>query len=215
MTRLITVVFASTNTGKLNELTSLLEDLPVQFVSIRDVLNEPFIVNEEGDSFEENAKLKAGAACNATRMVCLADDSGLEVDVLAGRPGVRSARFAHDRATDAENNAALLRELENIEDDARHARFRCVLGLASPWESEIRCAEGRSEGTIARTPRGSGGFGYDPLFIVEGHGGRVMAELSEQEKNRVSHRGRAVRALRPLLIELLNRELDVAERISG
>jgi XTP/dITP diphosphohydrolase len=213
--RLLSIVLASSNAGKLAELSSLLLDLPVELVSIEDVLGEPFSVQEDGDTFEENAKLKARAACTATRMVCLADDSGLEVDALGGRPGVRSARFAHERATDAENNAALLRELDNVDDDARQARFRCVLALASPWQSDVRCAEGRAEGAIARTPRGSGGFGYDPLFIVEGHGVKVMAELSEQEKNRISHRGRAMRALRPLLVDLLNRELDVAERIAG
>jgi XTP/dITP diphosphohydrolase len=148
--------------------------------------------------------------------LALADDSGLEVDALGGRPGVRSARFAHERATDAENNAALLRELENIEEGARGARFRCVLALVDPWrESEALVAEGSCEGSIARAPRGNGGFGYDPLFVVAGHDGKAMAELSEADKNRVSHRARAVHALRGLLLKLVNERLDEAERIAG
>ena len=146
----------------------------------------------------------------------LADDSGLEVDALGGRPGVRSARFAHERATDAENNAALLRELENVEEGARGARFRCVLALADPWqESASYVAEGSCEGSIARAPRGNGGFGYDPLFLVSGKGDRAMAELSEDEKNRISHRALAVRSLRKILIRLVNERLDEAERIAG
>jgi XTP/dITP diphosphohydrolase len=212
---LLTMVLASSSEGKREELSALLADLPLELVGIESVLGEPFAVNEEGETFEANARLKAAAACRATGMVCLADDSGLEVDSLGGRPGVRSARFAHERATDAENNAALLRELEEFAENGRRARFRCVLALATPWDSEISCVEGRSEGSIAPTLRGSGGFGYDPLFIVEGHEGRAMAELSEQEKNEISHRGRAVAALRPLLIELINRQLDAVERIAG
>jgi XTP/dITP diphosphohydrolase len=129
---------------------------------------------------------------------------------------VRSARFAHERATDAENNAALLRELENIEEGARGARFRCVLALVNPWqESEVHVAEGSCEGNIARAPRGNGGFGYDPLFVVLGQDGKAMAELSEAEKNRVSHRGQAVQALRVILVKLVNARLDEAERIAG
>jgi XTP/dITP diphosphohydrolase len=154
--------------------------------------------------------------CRATRTLSLADDSGLEVDVLGGRPGVRSARFAHERATDAENNAALLRELENIEEQARGARFRCVLALANPWkEAEEYVAEGSCEGVIARAPRGNGGFGYDPLFLVAGQEGRAMAELSEDDKNRISHRALAVRSLRKILIRIVNERLDEAERIAG
>jgi XTP/dITP diphosphohydrolase len=149
-------------------------------------------------------------------MLALADDSGLEVDALGGRPGVRSARYASERATDAENNAALLRELEDVEDRSRAARFRCVLALANPWkESEIQIAEGTCEGAIARAPRGSGGFGYDPLFIVPDFEGRAMAELSEAEKNSISHRARAALALKPILIRALNERLDEVERIAG
>lgn len=212
MSRLLTVVLATSNEGKLAELRSLLGDLPVELVSVRDVVGDVALA-EDADTFEGNAEQKARHACRVTRMLSLADDSGLEVDALGGRPGVRTARFAHNRATDAENNAALLRELEEI--DARGARFRCVLALSSPWDEQVRFAEGRCDGAIARTPRGSGGFGYDPLFVVDECDGRAMAELGEDEKNAISHRARAVRAMRPLLVALVNAQLEQAENILG
>ncbi len=169
---LLTIVLATSNHGKLVELRALLADLPVQLRSAAELLGEQPKIVEDGATFEENALIKARAIARATRSLALADDSGLEVDALAGRPGVRSARFAHERATDAENNAALLRELSEVEEGARGARFRCVLALVDPWqESDLHVAEGSCEGSIARAPRGSGGFGYDPLFLVSGQGG--------------------------------------------
>jgi XTP/dITP diphosphohydrolase len=216
MQELLTIVLATSNHGKLLELRALLGDLPVQLRSAAEVLGEQPNIVEDGATFEENALIKARAIARLTGMLALADDSGLEVDALGGRPGVRSARFAHDRATDAENNAALLRELAEVEEGAQSARFRCVLALVDPWhESDVHVAVGSCEGSIARVPRGSGGFGYDPLFLVEGQGGKSMAELSEAEKNRVSHRGRAVQALRAILLTLINSRLDEAERIAG
>jgi XTP/dITP diphosphohydrolase len=208
-----TVVLATANEHKVAELRALLGDLPVQLVTVTDVLGEPLALAEDGTTFEENAIHKARQVCQATRLIALADDSGLEVDALGGRPGVRSARFAHERATDAENNAALLRELE--ETDERRARFRCVLALATPWSDEVKIAEGRCDGTIARDPRGSGGFGYDPLFVVDELDGRAMAELDEREKNSVSHRSRAARALHTIVLELVDAQLGDAERIAG
>jgi XTP/dITP diphosphohydrolase len=216
MLELLTIVLATSNHGKIQELRALLADLPVQFLSAAEVLGEQLSIVEDGATFEANALIKARAIAAATRTLALADDSGLEVDALGGRPGVRSARFAHERATDAENNAALLRELESFEEGARGARFRCALALVNPWrESEVHVAEGSCEGSIARAPCGSGGFGYDPLFMVSGHHGKTMAELSEADKNRVSHRARAVQALRGILLKLLNDRLDEAERIAG
>jgi XTP/dITP diphosphohydrolase len=216
MHELLTIVLATTNHGKILELRALLGDLPIQFLSMTEVLGEALSIVEDGATFEDNALIKAKAVARATRTWALADDSGLEVDALGGRPGVRSARFAHERATDAENNAALLRELENIDEGARSARFRCVLSLVNPWqESEVHVAEGSCEGSIARASRGNGGFGYDPLFVVAGQDGKAMAELSETEKNRVSHRARAVHSLRSILIRLVNDRLDEAERIAG
>jgi XTP/dITP diphosphohydrolase len=217
MLPLLQIVVASSNEGKITELRALLGDLPVQLVTTAEALGDKLAVAEDGETFEANAVIKARAVASATRMLALADDSGLEVDALGGRPGVRSARFAHDRATDAENNAALLRALEEAPaDHERKARFRCVLALASPWWGDrVRVAEGKVEGLIARDPRGSGGFGYDPLFLACEADGRSMAELGEDEKNAISHRARAVRALRPVLVELINGQLDESERIAG
>ena len=206
MSRLLTLVLATSNQGKLAELRALLEDIPVELIAIGELLDAPLDIVEDGETFEENARIKAREVCAASGLISLADDSGLEVDALGGRPGVRSARFAHDRATDAENNAALLRALDEVEEDARAARFRCVLALATPWSAEMTIVEGSVEGSIARTPRGSGGFGYDPLFVVSGVG-RAMAELDEAEKNSMSHRATAVRAIRPVVEELLERQL--------
>jgi XTP/dITP diphosphohydrolase len=210
---MLTLVLATTNEGKLQELRALLADLPVEVIGMAQVVGTSFSISETGQTFEENAVLKARAVCQATGLTAIGDDSGLEVAALGGRPGVRSRRFAHERATDAENNAALLRELTEIE--TREARFRCVLALATPFASDVRTVEGVCEGSILRAPRGSGGFGYDPLFVLDGADGRALAELSEAEKNAVSHRGRAVQALRPLLLQLLNDLLDSAERVAG
>lgn len=216
MHELLTIVLATSSHGKIQELRALLADLPVQLLSAAEVLGEQPSIVEDGATFEDNALIKARAIARLTRTLALADDSGLEVDALGGRPGVRSARFAHERATDAENNAALLRELDSVEEDARSARFRCVLALVNPWqEGDVHVAAGSCEGSIARVPRGNGGFGYDPLFVVAGHDGKAMAELSEAEKNNVSHRARAVQSLRAILVKLVNTKLDEAERIAG
>ncbi len=212
MANVLTLLFATSNEGKLGELRALFADLPVQLLPVASVLPDRAPPSEDGVTFEANAVTKARAACEATGLYALADDSGLEVKALDGRPGVRSARFAHERATDAENNAALLRELDEVADADRAARFRCVLALASPWEPErVETVEGTVEGYIARAPRGSGGFGYDPLFILPELGGRAMAELDETEKNRVSHRARAARAMRDLLVRALAKRLRECE----
>jgi XTP/dITP diphosphohydrolase len=199
-----TLVVATTNRGKLEELRALLAGLPLVVRAASEVLGDPPHVVEDGATFADNAIKKATAVARATMMLTLADDSGLEVDALDGRPGVHSARFAHARATDAENNAALLAALEARgdppESEGFRARFRCVLALLDPYTMGGRpqLVEGACEGRIGVTPRGSGGFGYDPLFRVEGTG-KTMAELTEDEKNRISHRARAFAALRPLL----------------
>jgi XTP/dITP diphosphohydrolase len=203
-----TLVVATSNRGKLEELRTLLAGLPVDVRSVAEVLREPPHVVEDGETFSANAVKKARAVAHATMMLTLADDSGLEVDALDGRPGVRSARFAHPRATDAENNAALLAALEELGDppekEGFRARFRCVLALVDPFTGggEPRIVEGTCKGTVTRTPRGSGGFGYDPLFVVD-QTETTMAELGEEEKNRVSHRGRAFALLLPVLRSVL------------
>ena len=213
-----TLVVATGNRGKLEELRALLAGLPVEVRSVGEMFEEPPVVVEDGDTFAANATKKARTVAHATMMLTLADDSGLEVDALGGRPGVRSARFAHERATDAENNAALLAALDALGDPPAPqgfcARFRCVLALLDPYTNggEPRMVEGTCEGTITRAPRGSGGFGYDPLFVVDGTD-KTMAELREDEKNRISHRARAFAALRPLLERVLYERAEHASRV--
>jgi XTP/dITP diphosphohydrolase len=212
----LSILFASTNRGKLAELSALFADLPVEILSLDAVLPQQPQVVEDGATFEENALRKARAAVDAAVMVTLAEDSGLEVDALGGRPGVRSARFAKEGATDAENNAALLSALDEIENAERTARFRCVLVLIDPWgdRDPAMVAEGCCEGSIARQASGTGGFGYDPLFVVQGHG-CTMAELAEGEKNRVSHRAAAVAAMRPEIERLIDSRVKAVARVLG
>lgn len=209
-----TLVVATHNRGKVAELRALLGELPADIITLGEALAEPLSIVENGKTFEANALIKACVVAEAAVMLTLADDSGLEVDALGGRPGVRSSRYAHDRATDAENNAALLSALADVEEEQRTARFRCVLALVDPWAqagAEPVIATGTCEGTIAREPRGTGGFGYDPLFIVGGTG-RTMAELSDAEKNTLSHRARAIAELRPKLLALLEARWSEAVR---
>lgn len=216
MAPLFDLLLATTNRGKLLELRALLADLPVEIVSLATALPGRPQAVEDGATFVDNALIKARAAASATMLVTIAEDAGLEVDALGGRPGVRSARFAGEDATDAANNAALLKAMEEVEDDQRAARFRSVMVLLDPWaegpQREI-VVDGSCEGAIARGPRGGGGFGYDPLFIVDGFG-RTMAELTEDEKNHVSHRARAIAALRPALLELVARGRAEAARLA-
>lgn len=201
------VVVATNNRGKLDELRHLLSGLDVELLSLQDISRKQISVIEDGDTFEANAIKKAREVAALTMMLTIADDSGLEVEVLGNEPGVRSARYAGERATDAENNAALLAALDAINADPHgargddfKARFRCVLALVDPLvrDGEPYVTSGTCEGTITRTPRGSGGFGYDPLFLVDGTD-KTMAELTEVEKNTISHRARAVQNLRLML----------------
>ena len=202
MTEPFSLLLATTNRGKVAELTAIFGDVGLHLVSLGGLPGKLPPVVEDGATFLDNALLKARAGAQATGMVTIAEDSGLEVDALGGRPGVRSARFAGEGATDAENNALLLSSLAEVDDDQRAARFRCVMVLVDPWSTaEPFVAEGRCEGTIAREPRGAGGFGYDPLFVVTGEG-QTMAELPEERKNEISHRARAAAALRPYLVGL-------------
>lgn len=218
MTPLFDLLLATSNRGKLVELRALLGDLPIEIVTLGTALPGKPQVAEDGATLRDNALIKARAAFVATGMVTLAEDAGLEVDALGGRPGVRSARFAGEGTTDADNNALLLKELQEVEDDQRSARFRCVMVLIDPWaDGDAReiVVEGACEGVIARAPRGGGGFGYDPLFLVAGTD-ITMAELPDGEKNRISHRARALQALRPALVDLVaRRRADVARLDRG
>jgi XTP/dITP diphosphohydrolase len=203
-----TIVVATGNPGKLREIRQVLGLLPVRVAGLGefDAVDEP---EETGTTFADNARLKARYYARATGQWCLADDSGLVVDALGGGPGVRSARYAAggfpptaDRpAIDAANNAKLLAELSDVDDEDRSARFVCHLALAD-GEAVLLEAQGTIEGRILRENRGSNGFGYDPVFYVPGLD-RTAAELSADQKNAVSHRGNAVRAFADKLREYL------------
>ncbi len=197
------IVLATTNRGKITELRELLASEPFEVVSIADATREPFDVVEDGDTFAENAIKKARAARALTGLAALADDSGLEVDALGGAPGVRSARFAHEHATDAENIAALALALRAKNLTTSPARFRCAIALVLPSEAEPIVTEAACEGSVILTPRGENGFGYDPLFVVSGKN-RTMAELASAEKNAVSHRARALAKMRDVLVARAN-----------
>ena len=155
-------------------------------------------VDENAETLAGNARLKARAICEATGTAAVADDTGLEVDALGGLPGVRSARFAGDSATDEENLRKLLKSLEAVPSDERGARFRTVAIVAFPDGKEL-VTEGVANGMIAEVPRGKGGFGYDSLFVPDEGTGLSFAEMSETEKNLISHRGKAFRLLAQLL----------------
>jgi len=187
------LVLASANAGKVAELRRILAGLDVELLDAAQVgLGE---VDETGETFAENALLKARAGTSATGWWCVADDSGLEVDALGGAPGIRSARYAGTHGDDAANLELVLERLEGVDD--RRARFVCAAALVGPAGQELT-TRGTLEGTLTAAPRGSGGFGYDPIFVPLGHT-LTTAELPPEEKDAISHRGQAFRALRPLL----------------
>lgn len=188
------LIVATHNRGKMREIAELLRDMPLEVACLADV-GPDFTVVEDGKDFAENAVKKAEAVAARYRCPALADDSGLCVDALGGRPGVYSARYAGEDATDARNNEKLLRELAGIPD--RSARFVCVMALAIPGK-ETRTVEGVCRGRIAETVKGEGGFGYDPLFIPQGYGD-TFAVLGSGVKNAVSHRAKALRRMAELL----------------
>ena len=185
-----TLLIATRNAGKLEEISRLIAGTPIQTVSLADV-GVDREVDETGETFEANSTLKASTYARLSGLPTLADDSGLEVDALGGEPGVRSSRYAGDDATDADRVAFLLGRLQNEGRGPWRARFRCVIAIA--WRhDDVELHAGVCEGMVIDTPRGSKGFGYDPVFLIPDLG-RTMAELSSVEKNRVSHRGMAVR----------------------
>jgi XTP/dITP diphosphohydrolase len=193
------LLVATRNAGKLRELRAMLEGLAVEVVAAAEC-GLVYEAEETGRTFAENAVIKAEALSRAGGLPAVADDSGLEVDALGGLPGVRSARFGADEAA---SNARLLRMLDGIPDERRTARFVSVVALAVPGRP-IVLAEGICRGVIARSPRGNGGFGYDPLFVCrDGDAGEAngltFAEMPDELKNRVSHRARAMRRLREII----------------
>lgn len=204
------LILATRNPGKLREIRQVLSDLPLTVQGLEDFpsLPEP---DETGSTFADNARLKALYYADATGQWCLADDSGLVVDALGGKPGVHSARYAADRCPpgspravlDAANNRQLLEELAAVPDERRTARFVCHLAMARPGRVLIE-TDGVIEGRLIHEPRGQNGFGYDPLFFYPPLGG-TTAQLPEDQKNEVSHRGQALRRFAAMLGEFLQR----------
>ncbi len=203
------LLFATTNPGKLRELRRLVEGAGLEVVSPADLPAPLPAVAENGDTFEENAAKKASACARASGLHALADDSGLCVDALGGAPGVRSARWSEadepglgEASRDEANNRKLLRSLAVVPPERRGAVYRAVLALAAPSGEILAAVEGTCRGRIAASGRGTGGFGYDPLFLPEARPERTMAELVPAEKDALSHRGEALRRIRPVLASL-------------
>ena len=192
------VVVASLNRAKAREIAEILaaEGLGLEVVALAD-FPDVTLPPEAGDTFAANALLKARAAAQATGLPAIADDSGLEVDALGGEPGVMSARYAGEGAGDADRYRKVLALLADVPDARRTARFRCAAAFVSPEGVEL-LAEGTCEGRLAREPTGAGGFGYDPIFVPEDYT-VTMAQLTPEQKHAISHRGRALRALVPLI----------------
>jgi len=203
------LLVATRNAGKLRELQELLRGLPVLCQSLTEMgIDEE--IPETGRTFLENAVLKAQGYARLAGLVTLADDSGLEVDALGGAPGVHSARWAGPAASDMDRIQVLLERLRDVPPERRGAQFRCVAAIATP-DGRLYTAEGSIRGRIIDEPRGSHGFGYDPVFFIP-ELGRTMAELAPEVKNRVSHRARALVAIRPALSRLAEEERAVNGR---
>ena len=191
------LLLATNNQGKAREYKSLLEGVPFELVMPAQV-GVSAEVAEVGKSFEENAVLKAATLALKSGLLTLADDSGLEVEALGGEPGVLSARYAGENASDSDRLNYLLNKLKGVPERERTARFRCVIAIASP-DSRVEVCSGACRGIIATAPRGYNGFGYDPVFCVP-ELGKTIAELPPEEKNRISHRARAAEKARELLL---------------
>jgi len=197
------LLLATNNKGKAREYKSLLQGIPFELVTPAE-LGISTEVAEVGKSFGENARLKATTLARESRLLALADDSGLEVDALGGEPGTLSARYAGEGASDEDRVNYLLTKLEGVPREKRTARFRCVIAIATP-EGEVELCSGECDGIIAFEPRGDRGFGYDPIFYLP-ELRKTMAELPPELKNKVSHRGRAAEKAREVLERLARRE---------
>jgi len=200
---MIDLILATKNRHKVVEIAEIMKDVPIRLLTLADFPNIPDI-EETGDTFAENALLKAREVYQTTNTITLSDDSGLEVDALNGAPGIYSARFAGETKSAAANNIKLLRELQNTPDAQRTAQFRCVVAIVTPDFEKI--VEGIIRGKIIRAPRGKAGFGYDPLFAPDGYS-QTFAELGAEVKNRISHRARAFTAAKEMLKQLISNEL--------
>jgi XTP/dITP diphosphohydrolase len=193
----VKLLVATSNAGKLVEIREIVAGIALELVSLRDLRLPP--PDETGDTFHANAAQKATISARQSGLWTLADDSGLCVEALGGAPGVHSARYA---PTDEERRAKLLRALQGVPEEKRGAHFFCAVALSPPDGERILRAEGRVEGSIAFAERGTNGFGYDPVFLPAETPGQTLAELGSAEKNRLSHRGRALQRLRPVLERL-------------
>ena len=191
------IAIASRNPGKIREIRSICADWPVGWITADEHEGPWPNVEETGASYLENARLKARAVADSVGVPAVADDSGIEVDALGGTPGPRSARYAGEQATDEQNLRMLMRAVAGVPATGRTARYRCVALLAWPDGLDM-WAEETCEGSLVSKPRGTGGFGYDPIFVPAGWE-QTMAEVPPEEKDRISHRGRAFRALRELV----------------
>lgn len=191
------LLLGTRNPGKIHEIKLIIGDLGLELHSLQEFENVD-VAEENADTYAENAIAKACFYALATGMPALADDSGLEVEALGGAPGVLSARYAGEHATDADRRNLLLSELAKTSSKNRRARFVCAIALASAAGEALNVSEGICEGTITFAPRGTSGFGYDPLFIRDGYD-QTFAELSDDVKNRISHRARALMNLRRFL----------------
>ena len=193
------LLLATNNVGKVREYQSLLRGIPFEMVTPKEV-GIDMAMEEKGTTFEENARLKACAFAKESGLLTLADDSGLEVDALHGEPGVMSARYAGESASDVERVNYLLSKLKNVPKEKRSARFRCVIAVAYP-DGHVELCSSECEGVITFEPRGKNGFGYDPIFYFPGLG-KTMAELPIEVKNRISHRGKAAQKARLMLMKI-------------
>jgi len=203
------LVIATSNRGKLEEFRALLEGIPVRVHTIEEAVSKKLTIVEDGATFVDNAIIKAKAVAAASMMLTLADDSGLEVDALGGAPGVYSARFAGPDATDEANNRLVISKMRG--ETNRRARFVCVVALASRGEL-IKTFRGEVEGELLDEPRGPNGFGYDPLFFYPPLG-RTFAELTQDQKFAVSHRGHALRKLFTYLAQLVDKTSGPSDKI--
>ena len=200
------IVFATTNEGKVKEIKEILKDFPIEVVSMKE-MGITADIEENGATFEENSLIKARALAKLTGLPALADDSGLEVDYLNGEPGIYSARYlGRDTDYDYKNNY-IINKLSDAQDKERSARFVCVISLVLPDGREF-VERGVVEGLIGYEQRGENGFGYDPIFYLPEYG-KTSAELSPDEKNKISHRGKALSAMKKLIMNLVDYKKDL------
>ena len=199
------VIFATGNEGKMKEIREILGDLDIELLSLKDAGIHADIV-EDGKSFEENAQIKAKAICELTGEIVLADDSGLEIDYLNKEPGIYSARYMGEDTSYHIKNSSLIERLNGVPDEKRTARFVCAVAAAFP-DGRVKTVRGTMEGRIGYEEKGENGFGYDPIFYLPEYG-CTSAELSMEEKNKISHRGKALRGIRESVKEAFSEELQ-------